>query len=230
MRLRGKKITVVGIGISGVAACRFLAQRGARVRATDGSDKKSVLESAGALRLQGIEVETGRHTPEFIRGAHRIITSPGVPKTSLPLRAAKRAGIPVISEIELGAAFCRAPIVAVTGSNGKTTTSHLIAALLTGSGRRAALCGNVGHAFLNEAASLRSRDIAVLELSSFQLEDSPSFRPKIAVVLNIAPNHLDRHGSMRAYIRAKERIFANQGPRDILVLNHDDPAVRAMAR
>lgn len=230
MKLRGKAVTVVGLGISGVAACRFLKSMGADVVATDGSSKKEVLETAGTLRLEGIPVETGSHTDRFIDRAKLIVTSPGVPKSSPPLKRAKQKKIPVISEIELGSYFCKAPIIAVTGSNGKTTTSHLIHEIIAGSGGKAALCGNVGRAFLSEVASLDSKSIAVLELSSFQLEDSPTFRPQTAVVLNIAPNHLDRHKTLKAYILAKERIFANQRKNDILALNADDATVKKMAR
>ncbi|HTL70734.1 MAG TPA: UDP-N-acetylmuramoyl-L-alanine--D-glutamate ligase [Candidatus Eisenbacteria bacterium] len=230
MNPAGKKITVVGLGRSGFAAARFLAERGASVRATDASEKKEVLENAGYLRSAGAAVETGRHTEGFVLGSDLVVTSPGVPKESLPLALARKKGIPVISEIELASYFCRGRVIGVTGSNGKTTTCHLIHRMLAASGKKSVLCGNVGYSFLDAIAEIDARTTVVLELSSFQLEDSPAFRPHVAVVLNISPNHLDRHGSLARYVAAKSRIFANQRSSDRVVLNHDDAVVRRMAR
>jgi UDP-N-acetylmuramoylalanine--D-glutamate ligase len=199
------------------------------VRVTESSDKKEALENASYLRALGIEVETGGHTEAFIEGSAMVVTSPGVPKTSLPLQWAAQRGLSVISEIELASHFCKGRVIAVTGSNGKTTTCHLIHRVFAGAGRHSVLCGNVGFSFLDAIPEIRRGTIVVLELSSFQLEDSPSFRPRVAVVLNVSPNHLDRHGTFEAYAAAKENIFKNQKPRDTLILNADDARVRVMA-
>lgn len=230
MKLEKKRVAVIGLGKSGFAAAKFLAEKKCFVRVTDASQKKEVLENAGYLRGLGIEVETGAHTENFLKGAELIVTSPGVPKTSLPLIYAKKNHIRVISEIELAGFFCPGPIIGVTGSNGKTTTSHLIHRLLSAAGKKSVLCGNVGYSFLEAIQAMDAKTIAVVELSSFQLEDSPSLRPEVAVVLNVSPNHLDRHGTMAAYTKAKEKIFSNQGKVDTLILNHDDARVRAMAK
>ena len=230
MKLKNKKITVIGLGKSGFAAAKFLLAQKAEVRVTDGSDKMEVLENAGYLRSAGARVETGGHTLKFLAGAQMMVTSPGVSKESLPLVFARRKKIPVISEIELAYYFCPGFIVAVTGSNGKTTTCNLIHRLLVDSGKHSVLCGNVGYSFLDAVAGVGPESIVVLELSSFQLEDSPSFRPEVAVVLNISPNHLDRHKTLENYTRAKEMIFRNQKAGDHLILNYDDAVVRAMAK
>lgn len=218
------------MGQSGFAAAKFLAARDARVRATDCSEKKEVLENAEYLRSLGVEVETGRHTPACVAGSDFLVTSPGVARTSLPLVVARRLGIPVISEVELAYSFCRGRIIAVTGSNGKTTTCHLLHRLLTDCKKKSVLCGNVGRSFLDTLPEITPRTNVVLELSSFQLEDTVRFRPGIAVVLNVSPNHLDRHGRLEDYIRAKEKIFRNQRKIDFLILNQDDKIVRRMAR
>ncbi len=230
MNLKNKKITVVGLGKSGFAAAKFLLAQKAVVRVTDGSDKKEVLENAGYLRNLGVRVETGGHTESFLSGSEMVVTSPGVSKESVPLQWAKNKKIPVISEIELAFYFCPGLIVAVTGSNGKTTTCNLIHRILTDAGKHSVLCGNVGFSFLEALAGIRPDTIVVLELSSFQLEDSPTFRPHVAAVLNISPNHLDRHKTLENYTRAKEMIFKNQKANDHLILNYDDPVVRAMAK
>ena len=230
MNLDSKKIAVIGLGKSGFAAAKFLYNRGANVRVTDAAENKEVLESADFLRNLSVLVETGRHTEDFIKGSSLMVTSPGVSKKSLPLRFALKKKIPVISEVELASYFCPGIKVAVTGSNGKTTTSHLIHRILHDARRKSVLCGNVGYSFLDAIPSIDEKTVTVIELSSFQLEDSPSFRPEIAVVLNISPNHLDRHGSMRNYVKAKEGIFKNQRKTDFLVLNFDEPAVRRMAK
>ncbi len=230
MKFKDKKISVVGLGKSGFAAAKFLLTQKARVRATDASQKDEVLENAGYLRRLGVEVETGGHTEAFLRDAQMIVTSPGVPKESLPLVFAKKKKIPVISEVELAFYFCRGLIVAVTGSNGKTTTCNLIHRILEDGGRHSVLCGNVGYSFLDVVSQIREDSVVVLELSSFQLEDSPQFRPEIAVLLNVSPNHLDRHKTFENYVHAKEKIFRNQKKGDHLILNYDDPVVRSMAQ
>ncbi|MBI3252320.1 MAG: UDP-N-acetylmuramoyl-L-alanine--D-glutamate ligase [Candidatus Omnitrophica bacterium] len=230
LKLKGKKIAVVGLGRSGLAAAKFLAAQKAGVRVTEASDKKGALRNAALLKGLGVRVETGGHTGKFLLGSELVVTSPGVPKTSLPLVFAKKKKIPVMSEVDLASLFCEGPIVAVTGSNGKTTTSHLLHRFFVEAGQKSVLCGNVGFSFLDALASIGAKTRVVLETSSFQLEDSPHLKPRAAVVLNVMPNHLDRHGTFQNYVRAKEKIFANQKPGDVLILNFADPAVRRMAK
>lgn len=220
----------MGLGKSGLAAARFLVERGALVRATDGSDKKEVLENARLLQRLGARVQTGGHTPDFPAGSDWVVTSPGVPKTSPPLAFARRRRIPIIGEIELAYRFCRGRIVAVTGSNGKTTTCHLIERLLAAQGHDAVLCGNVGRSFLDSLGKIGPDTTVVLELSSFQLEDCLSLRPRAAAVLNVSPNHLDRHKTLARYAQAKRRIYRCQKKRDLLALSNEDPIVRRMAK
>lgn len=228
--MKNKKITVVGLGKSGFAAARFLAQKGAKVKATDASSVKEVLENAEFLKNLGVTVETGFHTPAFIENADLVVASPGVSKKSLPLALARERKIPVISEVELASFFCPGLIVGVTGSNGKTTTSHLIHEIILDASKSSVLCGNVGTSFVESLSKIEKETLVVLELSSFQLEDCRAFRPNIAVILNLSPNHLDRHQTMENYISAKERIFTNQGLGDYLILNFDDPILRGMAK
>ncbi|OGX40383.1 MAG: UDP-N-acetylmuramoylalanine--D-glutamate ligase [Omnitrophica WOR_2 bacterium RIFCSPHIGHO2_02_FULL_68_15] len=223
-------IAVIGLGKSGRAAAEFLLEAGAEVRVTDAASTPAVEKAARSLRRRGAVVETGGHTAALLEGVRLVVTSPGVPKGSLPLRFARRNGIPVISEIELAARRWKGAIVGITGSNGKTTTCHLVRDILAEAGRKPALCGNVGVPFLETIPKLKKDRTVVLELSSFQLEDSPSLRTTVACVLNVSANHLDRHGSLRAYARAKERIFAGQTRHQWAVINHDDLRVRRMAR
>ncbi|MGH7198798.1 MAG: UDP-N-acetylmuramoyl-L-alanine--D-glutamate ligase, partial [Candidatus Omnitrophota bacterium] len=230
MNLKNKRITVVGLGRSGFAAARLLAQKGALVFATDGSTKAEVLRNAKALKRMGVRTETGGHTASFVEGSCLVVASPGVPGSSFPLALAKKKKIPLVSEIEVASWFCRGAVVGVTGSNGKTTTSHLIHRIFASAGKKSILCGNVGDPFAGELPKVDSKTLVVLELSSFQLEASPTLRPKIAVVLNISRNHMDRHGTLARYVAAKEKIFNNQTKKDLLVLNFDDPLVRKMAR
>ena len=229
MVFKNRKVTVVGLGKSGFAAAKFLHEMKARVRVTESSEKKEALENASYLRGLGVEVETGAHTEAFISGSSCVVTSPGVPRQAAPLEWARQKKIPLISEVELASIFCQGRIVAVTGSNGKTTTCNLIHRILFESGRDSVLCGNVGFSFLDTLPRVQKKTIVVLELSSFQLEDSPTLRPQIAVVLNVHPNHLDRHGTLEAYALAKENVFRNQKRSDTLILNGDEPRVLQMA-
>ncbi len=229
MDLKNKRVAVVGLGRSGFAAAKFLVEQKAVVRATDGLEKKEVLENAGFLRSLGVSVETGGHTAPFIEKSDLVVTSPGVSKQSLPLRLAREKKIPVISEVELAFRFCKGTIVGITGSNGKTTTSNLMHRILVEAGKKSVLCGNVGYSFLSALPEIDRSARVILELSSFQLEECPTFRPKVALLLNLKPNHLDRHETMENYIEAKSNIFKNQKPSDYLILNYDDPAVRRLA-
>lgn len=220
---------MAGLGKTGAAAAEFLIRRGARVRVTESASSKALLKKAEQLRRIGVRVEVGGHTQGFVKGCDLLVTSPGIPKESVPLREAKTAGIPVISEIELGAYFCKGRVIAVTGSNGKTTTCHLIHRMLKDGGKQAVLCGNVGTPFVSVVPRIKKSTFVVLEVSSFQLEDSPGFSPEIALLLNVSRNHLDRHKTFRAYFNAKKNIFRSQTRGQALLLNFDRPETRALA-
>ncbi len=230
MTLRNKKIIVVGLGKSGFYSALFLKKKGADVRVTESGGSETALSNARKLKAAGIPTETGGHSAPFMDGAELVVTSPGVPKESLPLREARSKKIPVIGEIELASLYCRGSVIAVTGSNGKTTTCHLLHRMLRNAGKEAFLCGNVGTPFVSLLPKIRRKTIVVLEVSSFQLEDCRSFRPKIAVILNVSPNHLDRHKTFGDYLNAKKSIFRKQTRREVLVLNFDRPEVRRMSR
>jgi len=226
---KGKKVTVAGLAKSGIAAALLLKSRGAVVRATDSGDSKDLRRAKRELMARGIAVELGGHSRGCVEGADLLVISPGVPECSPVLKWARDLGIPVIGEIELGYLCCPAPIVAVTGTNGKSTTTTLIGRILKEGGKHAVVCGNIGNPFCGEISRVRKDSVVVLEVSSFQLESVRTFRPRVSVVLNISQNHFDRHPDLKAYIKAKARIFENQGKTDRTVLNFDDPLTRKLA-
>lgn len=230
MDLKNKNVTVVGLGKSGLAALQLLKQQGAKARATEVSAKDSVACLAEKLRSKGIEVQTGGHTEGFLEGAELIVTSPGVPDTSLPLEWARRKKIKVIDEIELAYRFCKAPVIAVTGTNGKSTTVSLIGHIFKNSARKALVCGNIGEPFSGHVKNLCPGSVVVLEVSSFQLSRIEGFRPHVAVFLNATDNHLDRHSDFAEYFNAKMRIFENQKTSDWAVLNYEDKNIVKAAR
>jgi UDP-N-acetylmuramoylalanine--D-glutamate ligase len=229
MRLaRGMKCVVVGLGASGMAAVRFLHERGLRIRVSE-SRPASDLGSADleVLRELGVAWECGGHSDEFFREAELIVPSPGVPLDLPVLRAAKERGVAIVGELAIAAGRLHAPVIAVTGSNGKTTVTSLIGHLLRAAGREAFVGGNIGTPVLEYLRSPQGAEAVVLELSSFQLEISGAFRPDIGLLLNLSPDHLDRHGSMEGYAAAKRRIFINQGAGDSAILGADDPMAMA---
>jgi len=224
---KNKQVTIVGLARSGVACANLLAGLGACVRVTDIKDNAQT--RAGALLLsKDIQVELGRHSEDFIKRADLVVISPGVPGSSQPAVWAKDFAKPVISEIEIAAMLCPGKIIAVTGSNGKTTVTTLIARVLEAGGKKAFVCGNIGNPFSGEVARIGEGDFAVVEVSSFQLETIRDFKPKIALILNINPNHLDRYNNMREYLDAKKRIFMNQDKDDFLILNAQDPGLSGL--
>jgi UDP-N-acetylmuramoylalanine--D-glutamate ligase len=229
MELNNKRVLVVGLGKSGVASALFLKARGARVTVSDNKSGDELRNEIPALLDHGITVETGGHGERTFREQDLIVVSPGVPVDAPMLQQARSLGEAVIGEIELAAQFLRGPIVAITGSNGKTTTTALTGEIMTAGGLPTLVGGNIG----TPAISLVERDkpetVIVLEVSSFQLETIQTFHPKIAVVLNVTPDHLDRHRTFEAYTDAKARMFENQGGEDFAVLNADDPTCEAMA-
>lgn len=215
-------VTVVGLARSGVAAGRFLLEQGCVVRVTEAADGPAQRQAAQEMIAAGAVVETGRHGRRFLRGSALVVLSPGVPMSAPPVRWAAELGIPMVGELELGSWFCSGQTVAVTGSNGKSTVVTLVGEMLREAGRDARVCGNIGRPLTGELKNLGPRSVAVLEVSSFQLEASLSFHTDAAAVLNITDNHLDRHGSFALYQEAKGRLFAHQKRRGAAVLNADN--------
>jgi len=222
MDVNGKRVLVVGLGKSGIASAQFLATRGARVTVSDTRTQTELKAQIPALLDRGIAVETGGHGERTFRDQDLIVVSPGVPSDLPQLARARAQGIPVIGEIELAAHFLKGKVVAITGSNGKTTTTTLCGDLIASSSQRTLVGGNIGTPVILLVDDSTAETVNVIEVSSFQLETIETFHPHIAVVLNITPDHLDRHGSMEKYTAAKARIFENQTASDYSVLNLDD--------
>ena len=220
---------VVGLGKSGVASALFLKAHGARVTVSDTKSGDELRNEIPALLDHGITVETGGHGERTFRGQDLIVVSPGVPVDAPLLVQARSLGEAVIGEIELAAQFLPGPIVAITGSNGKTTTTTLTGEILAASGVPTLVGGNIGTPAISLAERVKPESVIVLEVSSFQLETIQTFHPKVAVVLNITPDHLDRHKTFEVYVDAKARMFENQRADDYAVLNADDPTCVAMA-
>ena len=229
MELNGKRALVVGLGKSGVASALFLKAHGAHVTVSDTKSGDELRNEIPVLLDHGITVETGGHGDRTFRGQDLIVVSPGVPVDAPPLAQARAQGGVVIGEIELAAQFLPGPIVAITGSNGKTTTTTLVGEIMTAAGFAALVGGNIGTPAISLAGRAQPETVIVLEVSSFQLETIQTFRPKVAVILNVTPDHLDRHRTFEAYVDAKARIFENQQASDFAVLNADDPTCVAMA-
>jgi len=221
-----KHVVVVGLGKSGVAVSRLLAERQDTVFITEIKDDSSVRESLQMLVREGVaedrNTEIGRHTNRFIEGADLMVLSPGVRGDSLPVKLARERNIPIISELELAYSMCPAPIIAVTGTSGKTTVTTLIGEMLRRSGRDAVVCGNIGNPLASEIRRIKNDSVVVLEVSSFQLEWIKDFKPRISIILNISVNHLDRHKDMEEYVSLKSRVFSNQDKEGIVFLNSGD--------
>jgi len=229
MELKDKRVLVVGLGKSGVASALFLKAHGARVTVSDTKSGDELRNEIPVLLDHGITVETGGHGERTFRGQDLIVVSPGVPVDAPLLVQARSLGEAVIGEIELAAQFLPGPIVAITGSNGKTTTTTLTGEIMAASSFPTLVGGNIGTPAISLAERAKPETVIVLEVSSFQLETIQTFRPKIAVVLNVTPDHLDRHQTIETYVDAKARIFENQQNEDFAVLNEDDPICVAMA-
>jgi len=220
----GKKVAVVGMGLSGVAAATLLHKHGADIVLTDDKPETELKEAMKKLEGMNIEYCLGGISPDSLLGSELIVISPGVPAELPQIQRARRAGVEIISEIELAYSFCHAPLIAITGTNGKTTTAMLTHHIATHAGLSAGLAGNIELAF-SEAVNEGPFDVMVLEISSFQLENIKEFKPRIGVLLNISSDHLDRHKDMNDYITAKLALFKNQTPSDFSVLNRDDNTV-----
>jgi len=225
--VEGQRVTVVGGGRSGIAAAELLAGRGARVTL---AETIGPVPDAARLAQVGVTIEIGPHQPERFASADLLVLSPGVPLTQPAIEAARRAGVPVMGEIELASRWLSGRVIAITGTKGKSTTTTLTARMLEEAGRDVTAGGNLGLALSTQVAASRPDTLHVVEVSSFQLESTDTFHPWIAVLLNLSPDHLDRHATFDEYRAAKGRIFANQTNADWAVVNVDDPAAVDLAR
>jgi UDP-N-acetylmuramoylalanine--D-glutamate ligase len=222
MQIRGKKVLVIGAAVTGIPTVAQLCKMGAAVTL---NDKKSTEEIITMLKETGIDhirIIGGEHPVELAEECDLVIVSPGVPLEIPLIKRARELGKEVIGEIELAYRLTSTPIAAITGTNGKTTTTALLGDIMKESGRRTFVTGNIGHAMISEVEGSKTEDIFVLEASSFQLESTVDFRPKVSAILNITPDHLDRHKTFRNYIDAKCKVFRNQKPGDFAILNKDD--------
>lgn len=228
-----KKVVVVGLAKSGIAASRLLAGRGDRVFITEIKDSPEIRSNIELLVKDSIvnkdNVEIGSHTPRFIEDADLMVISPGVEANALPVRFARDRRVPVIGELELAYSMCQAPVIAVTGTSGKTTVTTLTGQMIKKQGRDVIVCGNIGNPFCGEIKRIKKDSIVVLEVSSFQLEWIETFKPWISVILNISPNHLDRHRDLEEYVSFKQKIFSNQDKGDIVFLNGKDKILKTLA-
>jgi UDP-N-acetylmuramoylalanine--D-glutamate ligase len=229
MELKNKRVLVVGLGKSGLSAAMFLRGLGARVTVSDTRSATALAKEIPALLEAGIMVEAGGHGLLTFRRQDLIVVSPGVPMDTPEVKQAQAFGLPVIGEVELASRFLKGRVVAITGSNGKTTTTSLVGKIFADAGGPTLVGGNIGLPVIDLVAKSTVETTSVLEVSSFQLETVEEFHPQIAVVLNITPDHLDRHGSFEAYAAAKARITERQGPEDFLVLNGEDKATQMVA-
>ncbi len=225
--VKNQRVTVVGGGRSGLAAAELLVERGAHVTL---ADAQAAIDGARRLSDLGVTLALGPHVVDTFTDADLIVLSPGVPPDQPAISAARHAGVPVIGEIELASRWILGRIIAVTGTKGKSTTTTLIARMLESAGLRVTAGGNLGTALSTQVAVSTADTIHVVEVSSFQLETTETFHPWISILLNLSPDHLDRHASFEEYARAKARIFANQTTADWAVVNADDPASIALAR
>jgi len=226
MNLKGKKILVVGLARTGRECAHFLAKEGANVLVSDLRPKQELKQEMDALSGHPIEYYVGGEDRSWLKGVDLVIPSPGVPAGNPLLREAQARGTPILSEIEIGYRFLRAPLVAITGTNGKSTTTSLVGEIFKANGTRVFVGGNIGAPLIGFVSG--DWDWGVVEISSFQLEWIEEFRPRIAVLLNLTEDHLDRYANFAAYCQAKEKIFAAQSSDDVAVLSRDDPLVWAM--
>ncbi len=229
IELEGKRVLVVGLARTGIATALFCAARGARVTATEERAEPDIAETAAKLRAAGVALEFGGHLEETFFSQDLIIPSPGVPANLPYLEAARASKISVWSEIELASRFLSGRLIAVTGSNGKTTTTSLIGHILENANIPTIVAGNIGTPLISRVTETSEATVTVAEVSSFQLELIDKFRPNIALLLNITPDHLDRHASLEIYGRAKARLFENQLESDAAILNAEDDCAAQFA-
>lgn len=226
--LAGETVGVLGLGRSGVAAARLALKLGARVYASDRGDGPAARAAAEALRALGADAQTGGHDAAKLAACARIVLSPGIPRTVPILRDPAVAAVPVVAEVEFAYRWLEAPVIAITGTNGKTTVTSLISHLLTAAGMDAPAGGNIGRALSELALEDEAPDVAVVEVSSFQLADVETFAPQVGVLTNLAPDHLDRYASVDEYYADKARLFRNATPDSRWVLNAEDGPASAL--
>lgn len=229
MDFKDKNVLVLGAGISGRSVAEVLVSHGAKVTLNDSKKLDDSIKEFQKLKYLGIDIISGWQNESLLQSVDYIVVSPGITIELPIITAARSMGITVMSEIEVAFSICQAPIIAITGTNGKTTTTALTGEILKAAGKNTVIGGNIGAALSQEVQGTTSSSVVVAEISSFQLEGIIHFRPYIAVILNLTPDHLDRHHTMEGYQAAKERIFENQNRQDYLVLNYDDPNVQKMA-
>jgi len=229
MELKGKRVLVIGMAKSGISAALFCERHGAEVTVSDSKTAEELKKAIEPVKSKNIRLELGTKADELIQHSDIIIISPGVPRDIAALAKADKLNIPVIGEIELAFRFCKAQILAITGTNGKTTTTILTGEIMKAYNDNVAVVGNVGIPFADEVEKLTEKGFAVAEISSFQMETAYEFKPHISAVLNITPDHLNRHKTLENYIAQKEKIFKNQDENDFCVLNYDDEYCRKMA-
>jgi len=225
-RIRGRKVGIVGMARSGLAAAELILDLGGVPFVSDSAPANRVTEPTAKLQNLGIPFETDGHSDRLLAYDY-LVVSPGVPLNIDILERAREAGLPIFSELEIASWACPGRIVAITGANGKTTTTTLVGEILTAAGFDTHVCGNIGRPLSEVVGRMTADSIAVVEVSSFQLEAISLFKPQIAMILNLTPDHIDRHGSFEAYKKAKYRITENQTEGDLFLLNHDD--VESMA-
>ncbi len=223
-RIKGRKIGIVGMARSGMAAARLVRRMGGIPFISDMKSAENLMVEIAELKSSNIDHEYDGHTEKLLESDY-IILSPGVPKNSEIVRKLEDAGIPIFSEIELASWFCKGRIIAITGSNGKTTTTTLIGEILKKAGVEHIVCGNIGHPFSDAADKISENGYAVVEVSNFQLERIEEFRPYVSLILNLTPDHLDRYENFDGYVQAKYRIAENQTESEYLILNADDSVI-----
>jgi UDP-N-acetylmuramoylalanine--D-glutamate ligase len=227
---RKKCVVVLGLGISGLASAKLLKDLKAKVFVSDSHDGEKQKELSCELEKLSIPFELGKHTKSTIQKADYIIVSPGIPQDCEVMQWARESNIKIIGEIELGYQLCPSPIIATTGTNGKTTVTTLIGKVLEKTGKKVFILGNIGEPFTGYVDKIKDTDFVSLEVSSFQLETIVDFKPKVSLILNFTPDHLDRYKNLGQYLQAKKRIFLNQREDDFIILNYADDYLRPLAK
>lgn len=228
-KYKGKRVLVVGFGKSGVAVARYMARQGAKVTVTDMKQKSELSESVNICADLKIEYELGRHSSKAFTTAELIVVSPGVPLNIKPLDEAREAKVPVTNEIELAASALKEPLIAVTGTNGKTTTTTMIGEIFAADGKTAYVGGNIGKPLLDYITENQKAEVVVAEVSSFQLELTQRLIPAVALFTNLEEDHLDRYSDMESYTQAKKRLLSACDKNSFVVLNYDNPNVARFA-
>jgi len=228
-KYKGKRVLVVGFGISGVSVAKYMAKQGAKVTVTDMKQRSELAEAVNSCGDLKIEYELGKHNPKTFTTAELIVVSPGVPLNLKPLEEAQQAGVPITNEIDLAVQAIQAPIIAVTGTNGKTTTTTLIGEMLAADGKKVFVGGNIGKPLLDYVSDGEQADYVVAELSSFQLELTSKLVPAAAVFTNLEPDHMDRYPDFAAYTAAKKRLLTSCDRNSFVILNHDSPTIAGFA-